>query len=106
MDFQRGRPRPLTAGYAGTCEHYDHPSYYPQPTDPWFRDPLHRAVGTDCALPAGIIRAQEMRSGTINDALFMTVDCTTGNPVYPAQGGGTACRTPTNAPAGANALPA
>ena len=167
-----GPPRPLTAGEAGTNEDYDHPGYYPQPTDPWFRihctEPWGRcsvegmwvqipnaarpaaggdghmavvdqlngweydfwrvehkpsgggvisvawggrtplggnglggsATATDFALQAGIIRAQEMQSGTINHALFMTVDCTTGNSVYPAQGCGTACPNPTNAPAG------
>ncbi len=58
------------------------------------------ATAAHFGLQAGIVRAQELESGQINHALFMTVKCTTGGYVYPAQGGGAACSDPTSAPAG------
>jgi hypothetical protein len=44
----------------------------------------------------GIIREQELASGSINHALSMTVLCSSGQPgVYPSRGGsGTACNDP------------
>lgn len=52
---------------------------------------------------AGVIRAQEMRAGRIDHALFMTVYCDNGSYVYPAQKNGRSCASlglPTeNAPA-------
>lgn len=47
---------------------------------------------------AGIIRAQEMAAGRINHALFMAVQCTNGEGVYPADGGPKPCDNPSNAP--------
>lgn len=43
-------------------------------------------------LMAGIIRAQELRSGSIEHALFMVVRCDNGSYVYPASGHGAPCR--------------
>jgi hypothetical protein len=44
------------------------------------------------ALLAGVIRPAELEAGQINHALFMTVKCSNGTWVWPAQsGGGTAC---------------
>ncbi len=40
---------------------------------------------------AGIIRAQEMRAGRINHALFMTARCDSGTYVYPASHSGRSC---------------
>jgi hypothetical protein len=167
-----GTPGNLVAGTADTVDDYGHPSYYSQPTDPWFTihctepwgtcpiegmriqipDAARPAGGSDAhmavidqrqgweydfwdvtnkpggggtidigwggrtstagdglgsnataahfGLQAGIIRAQELESGQIDHALFMTVKCTTGGYVYPAGGGGARCSDPTNAPAG------
>ena len=47
---------------------------------------------------AGIIRAQEMRRGRIDHALFMLVRCDSGRKVYPAQGLGFACDNAAGAP--------
>jgi hypothetical protein len=58
------------------------------------------ATAAHFGLQAGIIRAQELEAGQINHALFMTVKCTTGGYVYPAEGGGASCSDRTNAPAG------
>jgi hypothetical protein len=48
---------------------------------------------------AGIIRAQEMRRGRIDHALFMLVRCDSGHVVYPAEGNGLPCDDPAGAPA-------
>src|SRR4029450_10681529 len=48
---------------------------------------------------AGIIRAQEMRRGRIDHALFMLVRCDSGRVVYPAEGHGLRCGDPAGAPA-------
>jgi hypothetical protein len=47
---------------------------------------------------AGIIRAEEMRRGRIDHALFMLVRCDSGRKVYPAQGRGLECDDPRGAP--------
>ena len=47
---------------------------------------------------AGIIRAEEMRRGRIDHALFMLVRCDSGRKVYPAQGQGLECDDPRGAP--------
>lgn len=48
---------------------------------------------------AGMIRAQELKAGRIDHALFMTVDCDGGNFVWPAtQASGRTCADKTNAP--------
>jgi hypothetical protein len=52
---------------------------------------------------AGVIRAQELRAGRINHALFMVVECDNGGFVYPASKNGASCarsgRPTTDAPA-------
>ena len=48
---------------------------------------------------AGIIRAQELRSGRIDHALFLVADCDSGQFVYPARGRGAPCDDRTDAPA-------
>ena len=51
------------------------------------------ATAAGFALSAGVIRPAELRAGEIDHALFMTVDCTNGHAVYPAdRGAGTACQ--------------
>jgi hypothetical protein len=47
---------------------------------------------------AGIIRAQEAASGTINHALYMVIACDNGQYVYPATKQAGACMDRTNAP--------
>ncbi|MBN1530617.1 MAG: hypothetical protein JW895_16255 [Thermoleophilaceae bacterium] len=47
---------------------------------------------------AGIIRAEEMRRGRIDHALFMLVRCDSGRKVYPAQGLGLECDDKRGAP--------
>jgi hypothetical protein len=47
---------------------------------------------------AGIIRAEEMRRGRIDHALFMLVRCDSGRKVYPAQGLGLECDDARGAP--------
>jgi hypothetical protein len=47
---------------------------------------------------AGIIRAEEMRRGRIDHALFMLVRCDSGRKVYPAQGHGLPCDDSHGAP--------
>jgi hypothetical protein len=47
---------------------------------------------------AGIIRAEELAAGRIDHALFMVIKCGSGGEVYPAQGTGSRCSDPTNAP--------
>ena len=51
---------------------------------------------------AGIIRAQELAAGEIRHALFMTINCDSGAPVYPALKSGRSCasigQTNTDAP--------
>jgi hypothetical protein len=47
---------------------------------------------------AGIIRAEEMRRGRIDHALFMLVRCDSGRKVYPARGLGLACERSAGAP--------
>jgi hypothetical protein len=49
-------------------------------------------------LLGGIIRAQEMRAGVINHALYVYARCDSGQIVYPATGHGARCSDPTNAP--------
>jgi hypothetical protein len=56
------------------------------------------ATAAHFGLQAGIIRAQEMESGQIKHALFMTVNCTSGSPVYPAQANASVCANPIGAP--------
>jgi hypothetical protein len=48
---------------------------------------------------AGIIRAQELRAGRIEHALFMVAGCDSGEFVYPAGGLGAPCPDRTDAPA-------
>ena len=47
---------------------------------------------------AGIIRAEEMRRGRIDHALFMLVRCDSGRKVYPARGLGLPCDSSAGAP--------
>ena len=50
------------------------------------------ATAAGLALSAGVVRPAELRAGEIDHALFMTVGCTNGRAVYPADhNGGTAC---------------
>lgn len=42
------------------------------------------ATASGLALSAGVVRAAEIESGEINHALFMVVECTNGEAVYPA----------------------
>jgi hypothetical protein len=49
---------------------------------------------------AGIIRAQEMRAGEINHALFMTLPCGSDGFVYPAKKEGATCGGPESPPMG------
>jgi hypothetical protein len=46
---------------------------------------------------AGIIRAQELQSGEIDHALFMVIDCSAEDWVYPAQDHGSVCDDQANA---------
>ena len=55
---------------------------------------------------AGIIRAEEMRRGRIDHALFMLVRCDSGRKVYPAQGLGFACDDAARRALAGHALPA
>jgi hypothetical protein len=56
------------------------------------------AVAAEWGNLAGIIRAQEVGSGSVNHALFAVLACDSGTYVYPATKQGGACADPTNAP--------
>jgi hypothetical protein len=49
------------------------------------------ATSAKFAVPAGVIRAQEMEAGEIRHALFIAVKCVNGNYVYPAAGAARPC---------------
>ena len=55
---------------------------------------------------AGIIRAEEMRRGRIDHALFMLVRCDSGRKVYPARGLGLPCDQLSRGALAGHALPA
>jgi hypothetical protein len=57
------------------------------------------ATAAHFGLLAGIIRAPELRRGRVDHALFLVVDCDSGNYVYPARANGAQCEDTTNAPA-------
>ena len=57
------------------------------------------ATAAHFGLLAGIIRAQELRRGRIDHALFLVADCDSGEFVYPARGRGAPCGDRTDAPA-------
>lgn len=56
------------------------------------------ATAAHFGLLAGIIRAEEMRAGRIDHALFMFVGCTAETFVHPAKGKAAVCPNQTNAP--------
>ena len=58
------------------------------------------AVAAEWGNLAGIVRAQEAISGTVNHALFLVLTCGSSSPefVYPATKGGAFCSDQTNAP--------
>jgi len=56
------------------------------------------ATAAHFGLLAGSIRAEEMRRGSIDHALFMLVRCDSGRVVYPAQGKGLPCDDGRTAP--------
>jgi hypothetical protein len=56
------------------------------------------AVAAEWGNLAGIMRAQEVVSGTIGHALFLVLKCDAGSFVYPATKAGGACSDRTNAP--------
>jgi hypothetical protein len=55
-------------------------------------------------LEAGQMRGQEMQNGVITHVLSVTVPCTNGTYVFPANGLARACSSPTNAPANGERL--
>lgn len=57
------------------------------------------ATAAHFGLLAGVIRAEELRAGHIDHALFMMVGCTSDTYVYPAGGRAAECSDPTDAPA-------
>ncbi len=57
------------------------------------------ATAAHFGLLAGIIRAEELRRGRIDHALFLVADCDSGEFVYPARGRGAPCEDRTDAPA-------
>ena len=64
------------------------------------------ATAAHFGLLAGIIRAEELRRGRIDHALFLVADCDSGEFVYPARGRGAPCERPDRRAGGGHALPA
>jgi hypothetical protein len=56
------------------------------------------AVAAQYGTAAGVLRAEELASGQINHALFLGVQCDSGQWVYPATKGGYQCSDTSNAP--------
>ena len=56
------------------------------------------AVAAEWGNLAGIMRAQEVVSGTVAHALFLVLSCDNGGFVYPATKSGSSCADTTNAP--------
>ena len=52
---------------------------------------VNGATSAKFAVPAGVIRAQEMQAGEVRHAIFIAVKCVDGTFVYPAQGRARPC---------------